>query len=157
MITKLELFEKINDLDLNKLESELEIFRKREEDYNEWEDDKTCFKGTCQDITKYLEEYLIGLGYDAHRTRGYYYDANEDYYPNMEDWDWDDQEKYLDLKDKNYGEVNGLAHSHWWVEIDKYIIDLTEDQFHPGEEDEYRIGIYKKPNINYSYKWKRHN
>ena len=157
MITKLELFEKIKDLDLNKLKSELEIFRKKEEENNEWVDDKTCFKGTCQDITKYLEKYLKELGYDVYRTGGYYYDTDYEYYPDMSDWDWEDKEKYLIYREKNDGSANGLPHKHWWVEINNYIIDLTEDQFHPGEEDKYRIGIYKKPNINYSYKWKRHN
>jgi hypothetical protein len=56
----------------------------------------------------------------------------------------------------NNGESsNGLPQKHWWVEVDKYIIDVTKDQFHPGEEDEYRIGIYKKPNSNYNTKRKK--
>ena len=157
MITKLELFEKKIELDLKKLESELEIFRKKEEDENDWQDDKTCFKGTCQDITKYLEEYLKKLGYDAVRTGGYYYNVDDYYSPDMSEWDWDEEEEYLKYREKNYDSACGLPHKHWWVEIGKYIIDVTEDQFHPGEEDEYRIGIYKKPDVNYSYKWKKHN
>lgn len=144
-----KMFESVNQLDLIKLESELEIFRKTMEDENEWIESKDCFNGTCQDVTNDLEKYLINLGYNAKRVRGYYNNANNEFYPNTEDWDFDDQEKFSRQYHRNGDSSEGLKFPHWWIEIGKYIIDLTEDQFHPGEEDEYRIGIYKRPNTNY--------
>lgn len=136
-------------LDLVKLESELAIFRKDMEERNEWIDDKECFKGTCQDITNELVEYLTNLGYNAVRTRGYYKNTNDEFYPNTDEWDYKDQELFSRQYHRNGDTCKELKFPHWWIEIDKYIIDLTEDQFHPGEEDEYRIGIYKKPDTYY--------
>lgn len=133
--------------DLKALETLLEGFRSKMETDDEWSEYKECFKGTCQDNTNRLEKFLKDAGYDAVRTRGYYTNAGDDYYPDMEDWDLDDTEWFQKKHDKNDGSSNGLKFPHWWIEVfnSKYIIDLTEDQFHPGEEDDYRIGVYKKP------------
>ena len=152
MITTINEFRKIfesKQLDLILLEKDLEIFRKNMEDENEWSDYKPCFKGTCQDVTNRLETYLKDKGYNAVRTRGYYKNAGDDYYPDTEDWDLDDQMLFSRQYHRNGDSSNGLKFPHWWIEIDKYIIDLTEDQFHPDFEDDYRIGIYKKPDKNY--------
>jgi hypothetical protein len=146
------------ELDLNKLKFELESFRREKEIKHEWKNYK--------DITNDLKIYLNKLGYPAVKTNGYYYNADNNYLPNMNNWTPEFREKYLKYRKKNNNNVNGLPHNHQWVIIinslkeeknkndeflikDFYIIDLTEDQFHPGKEKEYRIGIYKIPNINY--------
>jgi hypothetical protein len=144
----LKIFEKI-DLNLDILKNYVEIFRKEQEEYYEWEEYKKCFKNTCQDITKDLEKYLKDLGYDADRVPGYYTNADDDFQPDMDDWDEYEIERFYRQYKKNYESSNGLKFKHWWVEIGKYIIDVTEDQFHPSEEDEYRVSIYKRPNKNY--------
>lgn len=138
------------EIDLVKLEQELNSFRTQLENDNEWIESKECFKGTCQNVTDDLEIYLKDLGYNAIRVRGYYKNANNEFYPNITNWDFKDQEIFSKQYYRNGETCEGLKFPHWWIEIDnKYIVDLTEDQFHPGEEDEYRIGIYKKPDSNY--------
>lgn len=141
-----------NNFDPNKLYSIVEKYRTKMEEEHEWSSYKSCFKGTCQDIVKHLKDHLEGFGYNPSRVRGYYKNADEDFEPNMNEWDWDEKEFYFNLLEKNGGSANGLKFPHWWVEVENYIIDVTEDQFHPGYEDEYRIGFYKKPNSYYK-KW----
>lgn len=155
MIKRFHTFHHINEakyqtFNLDALKSKLETFRKNMEDENEWEDYKECFRGTCQDVTNQLVKYLKDEGYKATRTRGYYSDAGDEYYPDTSDWDFDDVEEFGDKYANNGDSANGLEFPHWWVEVDKYIVDLTEDQFHPGEEDEYRIGVYTKPDPSYN-------
>jgi hypothetical protein len=77
----------------------------------------------------------------------------------MEDWDYDDKETYNKMFYRNNDSSNGLPQNHWWVEIENYIIDVTEDQFHPDEEENYRIGIYTKKESSgiYNTKFKKHN
>lgn len=111
-------------------------FRKHEEDENEWRDDKSCFKGTCQDITKRFVDFLHTNGYpQAKRVGGYYKDYSGDYSPDMSDWDSDDIEDWENGK---------LDPKHWWVVIGDDIIDITADQFHPNDEDNYRVVITNK-------------
>ena len=150
MITTINEWKRLNEsIDIVKLENELESFRKQMEDENEWTESKNCFMGTCQDVTRRLETYLKSLGYNAYRVQGYYKNAADDFYPDTSEWDYNDSEIFTKQYNRNGDSSHGLKFPHWWIELDKYIIDLTEDQFHPGEEDEYRIGLYKKPNTNY--------
>lgn len=106
-------------------------FRKKEEKYYDWKYDKTCFKNTCQSISKELTNYLKKLNYNVKRVGGYYYPP--------EKWFKKYNEPYEDGKWK-----------HWWVEVNnKYIVDITADQFHPNKEEDYRIVITNKNNSNY--------
>jgi hypothetical protein len=93
MITSINEFKKylLNEnkqqIDLNILQNQLEIFRKEQEEIFDWNDYKDCFKGSCQDVTNDLEDYLINLGYNVKRVRGYYKNASPEFEPNMENWD----------------------------------------------------------------------
>lgn len=147
---KIEENNAASDIDLELLEKQLETFRKNIEKENNWRKNKICFQGTCQDITIELNKYLSDLGYKAKRVGGYYTNADDNYYPDTSNWDFDDIEEFDKKYNKNGESSNGLKFKHWWLELNnKYIIDLTEDQFHPGEEDYYRIGIYTKPDSSY--------
>jgi len=111
-------------------------FRKEEESFEDWEENKSCFAGTCQDVTKRFVEFLHKNGYpSAKRISGYYSDYSDDYEPNMSNWDSDDIEDW---------ETGNFDAKHWWVEIGDNIVDITADQFHPNEEDEYRVVITNK-------------
>ena len=106
-------------------------FRKDQENYYDWEFDKKCFKNPCQDISRDLVDYLIKLGYKAQRKGGYYNPPEE--------WFEEESEDYKDGKWK-----------HWWVLVNnKWIVDVTADQFHPSEEAEYRVIVTKKNDPDY--------
>lgn len=108
------------------LRKQVEDFRDDIEKQYGWKNDKTCFRGTCQHITTKLVDYLKDKGYEAKRVGGYYY-------PPMK-WFEKHNEPYEDGEWK-----------HWWVEVSgKWIVDVTADQFHPGEEDLYRVVIKEK-------------
>ena len=138
-----------NNLDLSLLKKLVIDFRNQIEKEYDWNEEKECFKGTCQDITKELEVFLKEKGFNAIRTRGYYSGTNDEYFPNMDNWEWSDQQKFNKKWENNGKSSQGLKFPHWWIEVERYIIDVTEDQFHPGEENDFRFGIYKKPNSDY--------
>lgn len=75
---------------------------------------------------------------------GNYLGADEDYTPNLEDWDEKEIELYYKMYKRNKTNANGLPFGHYWIEIQNFIIDLTEDQFHE-DKDYYEVSIYKKP------------
>lgn len=122
----------ILEISKNSLYKDVLPFRKKMEKYYDWKYDKSCFKNTCQSVSRELEDYLKKLGYNAKRVGGYYYPSDE--------WFEKYNEPYEDGRWK-----------HWWVVVDnKYIVDVTADQFHPGEEREYRIVVTDKNDPNYS-------
>jgi len=75
------LIESIKD----KLYKDALEFREELEDYEDWHNDKTVFKGTCQYIAKKLAEYLNKLGYTTKRIGGQYQNVSDEFEPNMED------------------------------------------------------------------------
>ncbi len=125
-----------------KLEKLVWDFRKKEEKTWEWKTDKQAMKGMCQDITRRLEKYLKKNGYKANRVPGYYKDVSDDFEPEGENWDFDDWEDYRENFDNSW--------THWWVLVNnRIIVDVTADQFHLGEEDEYRVVITRKGDRDY--------
>ena len=136
-------------MDIKLLTKQLLEYRDKMEKDHEWGQYKDCFRGTCQSITKELSKYLEGLGYHPKRVQGYYVGAGPEYFPDTSDWEMDDIEEFNDSWYANGEIAEGLEFPHWWLEIGNFIIDLTEDQFHPGEEDDYRVGIYAKPDDDY--------
>ena len=113
-------------------------FRTELEDYYEWKEDKICFKGYCEGISESLVDHLKENGYKkVKKVCGFYNNVPDDYEPITRDWDEKDFEAYEKWKIK-YPNV----WKHCWVEVNnEYIVDVTSDQFHLGEENAYRINI----------------
>jgi hypothetical protein len=89
------------------------------------------FRGICQSSAKLLTEFLQQRGISGQRVGGYYCGASEKFFKEM-------------------GEPIGDGKwKHWWVEVDGVIIDTTADQFHPGEEEEYRVVLTTSGDTNY--------
>jgi hypothetical protein len=109
------------------------------------------YTGQCQDITKHVEKYFKDAGYNAERTAGYYIGAGDDYYPDMDEWDeWDINKFERDVERKG---IDRIKFTHWWVEIDnKYIVDITESQFHPNEQKHFRDFVHLKRLSKNTYK-----
>lgn len=133
------------DNELDRLTKLVWDFRKEEEKYWDWEENKTCFKGTCQDTAPSLAKYLKSNGFNVEVIGGTYTDVSDGFEPNMDNWDEDDIEDYRNNFDGTW--------KHWWVLVnDKWIVDTTSDQFHPEEEDEYRVIITDKNDSRYQKK-----
>lgn len=110
----------------SELKKDAKEFRRTIEKQYNWKGDKRCFQGTCQSVSRQLADYLRNKGYEAERVGGYYYPP--------ERWFELNNEPYKDGKWK-----------HWWVEVsDKWIVDVTADQFHPNEEELYRVVVKDK-------------
>lgn len=112
-------------------------FREELEENWDWSGDRGCFRGMCSSISGELVERLKENGIEAHRVNGRYLDPSEDYEPDMSQWDQEDIWQYNE--DIEYGEIPSA--NHWWVEANGKILDVTADQFHPGEEEYYRVVI----------------
>ena len=116
--------------------------REKNERYLDWEDDKSSMMGQCLPISKELVQEYKKHNIDARCVIGYYWGASKDYHPNMDMWDHDDFEEWENREEDKF--------AHHWVLVDnKYIVDITVDQFHPDEEDDYRVIITDKNNSNY--------
>jgi len=124
---------------INKLNKIIEDFRKTLENDYDWQEDKMCMKGTCQSVTKELVDLLNKNGYNAKRVNGRYMNISDDFEPDMSQWSDEDIEEW----------TPDMGMNHWWVEIGDKIVDVTADQFHPKEEDDYRIIITNKSNRDY--------
>ncbi len=135
------LFENRQDLEMV-----VSQFRDELESEWDWEGDRGCFRGMCSTVSGELVERLKENGINAFRVNGQYLDPSEDYEPDMDMWDQDDIDQYYE--DIEYGEIP--AANHWWVEANGKILDVTADQFHPGEEQDYRVVIL--PANHYSYR-----
>lgn len=132
-------------LDLKQLEKDVWEFRKHEEQYQGWEEDKTAFKNTCTMYADELTNFLSEKGYNAVAVCGYYTNVQDEYEPDH--WDWKVNQSIID-KFQRTGKMPNLTHC--WVEVDgKFIVDITADQFHPGNEDEYRVVVVPKKGASY--------
>jgi len=114
--------------------------------YN-WQNNKKCFTNTCYDITSELVNELRKNGIYAYQANGLYFGATSGYIPDMELWDEHEKESYFNSI--NAREPFGF--DHWWVvAANKYIVDITNDQFHPDEERNFRVVIREIPDKNYN-------
>ena len=104
------------------LKSLVEQFRREQENWFEWEEDKMCFREQCYTIAPLLAKFLTQHGFVAKPYHGYF--ITED----------------------------GEEHNHWWVMVGRTIVDITADQFYPGEENDWRVVITEAPNEHYSIK-----
>jgi hypothetical protein len=127
---------------INNLEKDIKKFRIALEKEYGYVDDNMCLKGTCHTVTEKLVKYLKNLNYkNAKRVPGYYTNVSDDFEPDGEMWDNDDWEDFYENFDNTW--------KHWWVEVGDKIVDVTADQFHPGDEDEYKVVIVNKTNKDY--------
>ena len=138
MIKLKETLKKIKSNKLSSIKVIAKNIRKELEDFYDWESDKGCFKNTCHMVTDDLVKKLEDNKISAHKVNGLYFGADDNYEPDMSEWDDEDRWNYTDVI-----EVGGMfGFNHWWVVADnKWIVDITADQFHPDEQDEYRIII----------------
>lgn len=122
--------------------------RKKLEEQNNWTGNKAVFSGKCYDISKELVEQLNKNGIYAYRQLGEYRGADVSYKPDTDTWaKWEKEEyeQYLNI-------INCInpGYAHWWVVADnEWIIDITADQFHPDNPDEYRVVISTVENDTY--------
>lgn len=124
-------------------------FRNEMEKKWKWKDDRGCFKGTCHSISEKLANLLNKNGIYAYREHGEYFGANDKYYPDTSDWNDDDKDEYYDTWEVTGGE--GMSYFHWWTVVEnKWILDITADQFHPGEEKNYRVVMVNKGDKDYA-------
>ena len=147
MIKLKEELKNINSNKLNKIKKIAEQVRLELETHYDWEADKGCFKNTCSHVSEQLADKLKAEGIYSYSVHGLYYGAPDEYQPDMDDWSGDEVDEYFDSK--GYGEPFGF--NHWWVVADnKYILDITCDQFHQDEPDEYRVVITDIGDSDYS-------
>jgi hypothetical protein len=138
MIKLKEEIKKIRNNKLSRIKVIAKQIRKELEDYYDWDADKGCFKNTCHMVTDDLVKKLSDNNIISHRVNGLYHGASDEYEPDMSGWEQEDVWAYNDTIEAG-GE---FGFNHWWVEADnKWIVDITSDQFHPDEPEEYRVII----------------
>jgi len=114
-------------------------FREELEQLLGWKTNKQVFNGQCfcfvQELLKYFKDEGIK---NARAVRGTYKDVDKGFIPSD-----------LDVSLKNFdASVSGWV--HWWVVVDnKWIVDITADQFHPGKEKDYRVIVTSVTDPNY--------
>lgn len=133
---------------LQKLEADSLKFREKMELEYDWADQMDCFKGQCNNVADEFNDYLTELGYKSEVVAGYYTDVSDDYVPNH--WD-DDVNNNIYKYFNKYGRMPKLTHVFNIVN-DKYIVDITADQFHPSQENDYRVVITSKKDKRYKLK-----
>ena len=117
-----------NSAEYKKLRRILVNLRFELEDEYGWEYNKRVFTGKCHDISEIVTKLLNKNGFNAEMEYGMVSRTNPSY-----------RQRFTSRVKPKSGEWAGPT-SHWWVTVnDKYIVDLTQDQFHPEKEDSFRI------------------
>lgn len=113
------------------------VARKVREEYASYyadEDDTQSLwsLGLCQNVSRDLKKALDEVGISSGLRHGMYYGA---------------EDSYADLLAAHRGEPPEECEkwdggwTHWWVTVGDLIIDLTADQFHPTEPEDYEVVI----------------
>ena len=110
-------------------------FRRKLEKECGWDNKKNCMKGRCYDVSLRLSRILQKQGFPARLASGYYSTG----LPFPESWD-----KKMITAWKKFSRCSDFGENHCWIEAEDILIDVTSDQFHPGEEDKYRVIIIKR-------------
>jgi len=113
------------------------VARKVREEYASYyadEDDTQSLwsLGLCQNVSRDLKKALDEVGISSDLRHGMYYGAEESY-AGLLAADRDESPEECEDWDGGW--------THWWVIADDLIIDLTADQFHPSEPEEYEVVI----------------
>lgn len=103
------------------------------------EGDLTQLNNTCHFMSEKLLEALLKDGFEAQRVPGYYMGADDDFEPDMSEWDHEAIE--------NFNREDGF--SHWWIEVDGVIVDICVDQFHPSFREAYAVHIEDADSLDY--------
>ena len=93
--------------------------------------DLELLNNTCHRMSEDLCKALTQAGFKAQRVPGMYLAADVGYEPDMSQWD----EEAID----NFNPEDG--YSHWWCEVDGFIVDICADQFHPSNREQYAVQI----------------
>ena len=113
-------------------------FRIKHEKNDEWRENKSCFTGMCTTLSKMLAKHLTKNDFNAVPIFGDYFGAPDEYEPDDMPDDVLAGEENEDWNER----IRVNAWPHWWVKVDdEWIVDISADQFHRGEEDEYRVVI----------------
>lgn len=107
------------------------------EDYHDG--DLTALNDCCHSMSQALYDALVRAGYSPSRVVGQYLGADDDFHPNMDEWEQSD----IDDFDRDAG------FNHWWVEVDGKLVDICADQFHPGSRSEHRVVVLSLPAPDY--------
>lgn len=81
---------------------------------------------------------------------GSYLDIPEDYEPNMEELDLNDIQDWEDSVESGHPYM-----LHYWVEVGGYIVDITADQFHRDDPEDYWVVVEPKSSMDYKVEHKR--
>lgn len=105
---------------------------------NDFMEEECSTTHMCKIESEGLYHFLKDNGVNEIKLyHGLYHGASEYY-----------EEPYVDGED--YSEpVDG--YNHWWVVVDgKYNVDVTADQFHPEDPDQFAVVVTKVGNTDYS-------
>lgn len=135
-------FNKVKSI-AKKLRIELEL------EYD-WQNNKSCFSGKCYDISEKLANRLNAVGIYSYKVMGQYMSADASYIPDMTDWDKFEMEEYFDFDNAHDKKYIQQTYTHWWtVTESRFIVDLSSDQFHPLNPEDYRVFITSIGNSTY--------
>ncbi len=103
------------------------------------EGDLAQLNNTCHFMSEKLFEALVKEGFEAQRVPGYYMNADDNFEPDMSEWDHESIE--------NFNRDDGFT--HWWIEVDGVLVDICVDQFHPSFREDYAVHIEGADNRKY--------
>ncbi len=129
---------------LERLRELVEDFRSYIEKNYDWKEHPGCFGGICGDISAELYAELIDAGFQAEWMHGGVTGAGFAYWLyGYVQWT-DEQKEEFELDHLlDYQSMESTMFTHWWIEVEigpqRYVVDVTFDQFRPGEEEQYRV------------------
>jgi len=101
--------------------------------------DTAALNDQCRSMSMALYSAFKEAGYTPSLVAGQYLGADDAYTPDTSEW----EEEEIDNFDRQSG------FSHWWIEVEGYLIDICADQFHPGARQDYRIVLTSLPARDY--------
>ena len=125
--------------------------RKRLEKDYDYRRDIDCFRCMSLEICRIIQAELYKVGLYPKLVQGFYKDADKNLEVNITGWSKYEIEAYGRLYRNNGYSANGIPFTHYWLELQGYIIDLTEEQFKTSNKERYTVSVYKKPVSKYEF------
>lgn len=102
-------------------------------------DEECSTDGQCKIETEGIVQFFKEKGIKAKEYHGLYYGADESYPEyDVDDSVYDNDDKPLE------------GENHWWAVVDnKFIVDVTADQFHPSNPEPYKVIVTSVNDPNY--------